>query len=135
MADKLILVDTSIWIDYLRNGNSKEAQELDHILSLGIIATCDPIKTEIISGAPNKSDFQKLRIFLNSIIFLDAPENIWRSIEDYRFLLARKGTQASLIDLWIAVVAEENNALIWTLDKDFIAMNKVVHFEIFYPNS
>ena len=132
MSDRIILADTSIWVDYLRNGQSKEAQALDEFLLLGVLAICDPVKVEIVSGAATKMEFQRLRSLLDSVLLLEAPVDIWRQIEEYRFLAARKGIKAGIVDLWIAAVAKENNALIWTTDKDFLHLIKIIHFEIFH---
>ena len=129
--DRIVLVDSSVWVNYFRQGLSKEAETLDQLLSLGLVATCDPIKAEIISGAPSMPEFVKLRELLEAILFFKTPSDIWNKIAEQRFLLARKGIQSGLIDLWIANTAKENNALIWTFDKDFSSIIKIIHFETF----
>ena len=130
---RAVLVDTSVWIDYLRNGRSKEAQMLDQMLGHGLVVTCDPVKAEIVSGVTVKPEFEKMKGLLDSLPALNAFEDIWIKIAQYRFLLARKGIQASLIDLWIAVVAQEHAVYVWTLDKDFHYLNTVVPFDTYHP--
>jgi predicted nucleic acid-binding protein len=133
MTDRPVLVDASVWIDYLRSGCSKESEMLDQMLSSGLVVTCDPVRTEIVSGASTKTAFEKLRVLVGSVSNLSASEDIWEKIAEYRFLLARRGVQASLIDLWIVAVAKEHSVPIWTLDKDFYFMREVLLFEIFQP--
>jgi predicted nucleic acid-binding protein len=134
MTNRPVLVDTSVWVDYLRNGRSKEAEILDQMLCAGLVVTCEPVKAEIISGAPTKSEFERLRVLLGSLLSLNVSLDVWESIAEHRFVLARKGIQASLIDLWIVAAAREHALAIWTLDQDFHRMNKVIPFEIFHPD-
>jgi predicted nucleic acid-binding protein len=135
MAAGTVLVDTSVWVDYLRSGRSREAEALDGLLSLGAAALCEPVKAELLSGALTRAGLEKLKSVLDQVPVLAAPADIWARIAEYRFLLARKGVQASLMDLWIVAVAKEHGAAVWTFDKDFIFIHKVIPFEIFDPVS
>jgi predicted nucleic acid-binding protein len=130
-----VLVDTSVWVEYFRRGESRSAILLDELLEAGVVVMCAPVKAEVLSGAPAKAQFQKLKDLLEGLPMSEAPKDMWDRIAQTRFLLARKGIQATVIDLWIAIVAEQEQLLMWTLDKDFLAIRDVVHFAVFDPDA
>lgn len=127
----LVLVDTSVWVEFFRNSDSLPAQRLDVLLNIGPVATCDPIRAEVVSGAPTQKEFERLGRLFSALISLPAPKDVWRQIEKARFALARKGHQASLVDLSIAITAQAHNAPLWTLDQDFAAIAGVVGFSAY----
>ncbi len=126
-----ILVDSSVWIQFFRSQNSPEAKSLDELLSIGKIATCAPIRCEVVSGTMNKQGFHQLRNLFEALIFLEPPENIWIQIEESRFALARQGVQVLLIDLWIALTALYHRVTLWTVDKDFNHIRAVIPFKLY----
>lgn len=127
----LVLVDTSAWIQFFRNALSMEAKVLDGLLTAGSVATCAPIRAEVISGAPTKQEFQRLRKLFGVLTFLEPPPEVWGRIEEHRFHLARNGMQVSLVDLWIAVTADFHHVSLWTLDKDFTRIKTVIPIRLY----
>ncbi len=127
----LVLVDTSAWIQFFRHAQSAEAKTLDELLVAGSVATCAPIRAEIISGAPTKQEFQRLRELFGALTFFEPPTGIWNRVEEHRFHLARNGMQVSLVDLWIAVTADFYHVSLWTLDKDFTRIKTVVPVRLY----
>lgn len=122
----LVLVDTSAWIQFFRHAQSSEAKILDELLAAGSVATCAPIRAEVISGAPTKQEFQRLRKLFGVLTFLEPPPEVRDHIEEHRFHLARNGMQVSLVDLWIAATADAHHVRLWTLDKDFTRIKTVI---------
>lgn len=132
MADaEPILVDTSVWIKFFRFSNSSEAVALDGLLSLGMVVTCDPIRAEVISGAPTQAEFNRLRDLFGTLKVLEPPANLWPRLEACRFTLARRGHQASLVDLMIAITAQAHQAVLWTLDGDFKSITSVIPVRLY----
>lgn len=127
----LVLVDTSVWIHFFRHAPSAEAKVLDGLLAAGSVATCAPVRAEVISGAPTKQEFQRLRKLFAVLTLLDPPPGIWSHIEEHRFHLARNGMQVSLVDLWIAVTADFHRVSLWTLDKDFTSIKTVIPVRLY----
>lgn len=130
MPSDVILVDSSVWIAYLTNKPASIAQTVEDYLPTGVLATSDPIVTEVTSGARSKSEFDKLKTFFTPIGSLTPPTNIWEEIARHRFELQRQGYQCKLIVLWIAVVAKEYQIPLWTLDKDFEIISQNVPLEL-----
>ena len=132
MSDSgLVLVDTSVWIQFFRHAPSAEAKILDEVLAAGSVATCAPIRAEVISGAPTKHEFQRLRKLFGALTVLEPPTEVWNHIAEHRFHLARNGMQVSLVDLWIAVTADFHHVSLWTLDKDFTSIKTAIPVRLY----
>lgn len=127
----LILVDTTVWVRFFRRPGAQESKDLDRLLENDVVATCDPIRAEVLSGALHEGDFQRLETLFGALEHLEAPDQIWHRISKERFHLARKGYFCSLVDIWIAIVAQFHHAPLWTLDKDFRSIISAIPFEMF----
>lgn len=132
-SSELVLVDTSVWVRFFRSPQSTEARVLDMLLSFGPVATCAPIRAEIVSGARRRREFNRLREFFDALISLEPPAAFWSDLEEHRFALARRGYRAALVDLMVALAAQAHQAPLWTLDEDFRHIAKVIPFLTFDP--
>lgn len=56
----MILIDTSAWIEFLRDTGSPVCERVDSLLA-GDIAICDPIRMEVLAGARNDKHLRDLR--------------------------------------------------------------------------
>ncbi len=72
-----------------------------------------------------------IKELLSALTCLEPSPGVWARIGEARFILARKGVQQSLIDLWIAATAHEYGACVWTHDKDFGRIAQVIPFRPF----
>lgn len=120
-ADR-VLVDTSVWVEFFRRPDSEHAMRLDALLDVDACALCGPVYAELISGARNAEERDGLRELLAALPTLDAPEDVWDQVGEVRHALARRGRQASLVDVLIAVIAASNAVPVYTLDADFDAI-------------
>ena len=127
----VVLVDTSVWVRFFRHPDTQEAKKLDRLLENDAVATCEPIRAEILSGALNERDFHKLADVFKALIHLEPPAEMWDRISRDRFSLAKRGYFCSLIDIWIAIVSQVHHTPLWSLDKDFQFIASVVSFEAF----
>ncbi len=59
----MILVDTSAWVEFLRDTGSPICTRVDEFLD-GDVATCDPICMEVLAGARDESHLNDLRRLL-----------------------------------------------------------------------
>lgn len=117
----MLLIDTSIWIDVLRDksGNAKvrlEAAINNRNYFLPIFA-----QMELLQGCQNEAEWQKLNQYLAVQKYI-VPDysTIWLNTARLYFELRRKGiTIRSNIDCAIALCAIENNLLLLHCDRDF----------------
>lgn len=121
----MILIDSSAWIEYLRDTGSPACQRVDELLS-GEIATCDPIRMEILAGARSESHLADLRGLLARCVEL--PMNS-RHYEEAAILFRSARSQGltvrKLIDCLIAVVAIDYSVPLLQADKDFDSLREV----------
>ncbi|MBI3322302.1 MAG: PIN domain-containing protein [Candidatus Omnitrophica bacterium] len=128
-----VLVDTSVWVSFFRSAHTAEGRHMDGILQARVVRTCAPVRAELLSGARTERERAQLRELFQAIPLLDAPADLWDRVEEARFVLARKGHPASLIDLMIAYTASAHQAALWTLDDDFSAIRHALSFPRYLP--
>lgn len=121
----MILVDSSAWIEFLRATGSSTHLRVRSALSQGVkLASTDVIVMEILAGARDNDDRDRLRRLLYSVEFLavDGPVDYEQAAELYRACRARGETPRKLTDCLIATVAIRNGATLLCEDADFAAI-------------
>lgn len=68
----MILVDSSVWIDYFNGNDTDEVKKLDLYLGTHPIAIGDIILTEVLQGFKNDSDYQTAKTLLISLTIYSA---------------------------------------------------------------
>ena len=73
----MILVDSSVWIDYFRGIATPQVEKLDSLLGVEPIATGDLILTEVLQGFVSDRAFSQAKRLLTSLVIVDlAGQNI-----------------------------------------------------------
>ena len=115
----MILVDTSAWIEFLRNTGSPVCQRVDDLLATEI-ATCDVVRMEVLAGARDEQHLQQLRRLLARASTLPTePVDYDAAAALYRTCRQRGHTVRKLIDCLIAAVAIRGNVPVLHRDADF----------------
>ena len=117
--NKRILVDTSIWVEYFNRPGSKYADRLAELLETEAACITGIILAELLQGAKTPAEFNLLRNSLKVVPLLKETEKTWEKVGKLSFELPRKGTVIPLTDCLIAVLAQENNCQVFTLDNYF----------------
>lgn len=118
----MILVDTSAWIEFLRNTGSRPCERVDELLA-GPIAICAPIQMEILAGARDERHLQNLRGLLARTQMLPTtPADYEDAAAIYRMCRRRGETVRKLIDCLIAAHALREQIPILHSDSDFDAI-------------
>ncbi|MDJ0447777.1 PIN domain nuclease [Methylocystis sp. JR02] len=117
----MILVDSSVWIDYFRGAETPQAQRLDWLLGEEPIATGDLILTEVLQGFDKERDFAQAQKLLTSltIVGLGGREIAIRAAQNYRKLRAMGVTTRKTIDTIIATRCIESDLPLLYSDRDF----------------
>lgn len=118
----MILVDTSVWIDYFNGAENNQTNALDSALEEGIVAIGDLIFLEILQGFKNDRDFRNAKITLET---LDQYEMFGHSMalksaENYRALRKKGVTIRKTADVIIATFCIDNEIPLLFSDRDFI---------------
>ena len=115
----MILVDTSAWIEFLRDTGSPICQRVDDLLATEI-ATCDVVRMEVLAGARDEQHLQQLRRLLARASTLAMePVDYEAAAALYRTCRQRGHTVRKLIDCLIAAVAIRGNLPVLHRDADF----------------
>ncbi len=118
----MILVDTSVWINYLNGANTRECEILDHALEDGIAAIGDIIYLEILQGFRHDKDYKNAKRELSQLdIFeLFGQHMVEKCANNYRTLRKKGITVRSTNDVIIATYCIENKLPLLFADKDFL---------------
>lgn len=122
-----VLVDTSVWIEYFRNGNSFES--LDFIIDENLVVINDLILAELIPFLKIKKQKNIIEL-LNNINKLQLHIK-WNEIIGYQLQCLKKGVNGvSIPDLIIAQNAKQNDCEIYSLDKHFKLLKSIISIKI-----
>lgn len=115
----MYLVDTSIWIDFLRGLSSPKVSLLEGLLEEGEAHLCEVTFAEICFGARDHGQFRKYETYFAALPFLSLPPNWHREIARMGYHLRSKGHRPFTADLMIALTALTHRATLLTDDSDF----------------
>lgn len=117
----MILVDTSVWIDFIEGGDHWTKERLkDKINERETIVYLELILLEIIQGVRERKDRERIEAQFNTLVCLNLKRSsVMLAAEMYQEL-QRKGIRIrSIIDCLIAAMAIETGATIMHKDRDF----------------
>lgn len=117
----MILVDSSVWIDYFRGTETLQTERLDRLLSSEPLTIGDLILTEVLQGLSSDCDFNQAKKLLTSLIVIElGGQNIAiRAAKNYRKLRALGITARKTIDTVIATRCIAGNYTLLHSDRDF----------------
>jgi predicted nucleic acid-binding protein len=117
----MIVVDSSVWIDYFNGTDNPYTAKLDSLLGIELIAIGDIILTEILQGFQSNKDFKTAKAMLLGLTVFDmlGQQNAIAAAENYRFLRKQGITIRKTIDCMIATFCIENGHQLLFCDKDF----------------
>jgi predicted nucleic acid-binding protein len=113
------MVDTSAWIEFLRDTDSAVCKRVEELLASDI-AICDPIRMEVLAGARDAEHLSDLRRLLaRASVLPTTPVNYEQAAALYRTCRRNGETVRRMIDCLIAAVALHAGASILHADGDF----------------
>ncbi len=118
----MIVVDTSAWIEFLRDTGSPACVAVDRLLD-GDIAICDPISMEVLAGARSEQHLARLRGLLARATLLPTTSADFDAAAAlYRTCRVQGATVRKMIDCLIGAVAITADAEVLHADSDFNEM-------------
>lgn len=117
----MILVDSSVWIDYFNGTIAPQTEILDRLLSNELLATGDLILTEVLQGFADERDFNEARKMLTSLIVVElgGQEIAIQAAKNFRVLRNIGVTVHKTIDTVIATRCIESGYDLLHNDRDF----------------
>ena len=115
----MIIVDTSAWIEFLRDTGSPACTAVERLLD-DDLAICDPISMEVLAGARSEDHLAQLRGLLARATLLPTTSADYDAAAAlYRRCRMQGATVRRTIDCLIAAVAIAADAEILHADSDF----------------
>ena len=117
----MILVDTSVWIDYFNGTITPQTDILDNLLGHQPLAIGDLILTEVLQGFANERDFQRATQLLTSLtaVELGGQGIAIQAARNFRALRKLGVTVRKTIDTIIATHCIESGHDLLHNDRDF----------------
>ena len=117
----MIVVDSSVWIDFFNGVSTPEVDRLDALLGETPLAIGDLILVEVLQGFRNERDVATARQLFRSLALLPLLEgsNPWKAADNYRQLRRKGITVRKTIDGIIATACIEANLPLLFCDRDF----------------
>ncbi len=123
-----VLIDSSVWIEYFRNGNNYE--KLDFLIDENLVVVNDLILTELIPFLQLKKQGGLIKL-LRSINTFEINVD-WDQLNDLQYCCLLNGLNGvGIPDLIIVQNAMQHGGTIYSLDKHFTRMSDFLDFSIF----
>jgi len=117
----MIVVDSSVWIDYFKGRDTEGTNRLDSLLGAELVAIGDLMLVEVLQGFRADKDYRRARDMLLSLTVLNMldMEIALKSAENFRKLRKMGITVHKTIDAVIATFCIENDFRLLHSDRDF----------------
>lgn len=117
----MILVDTTVWVDFFAARSSPHVEELEALLKgREDVCICGIVLAEVLQGIRSDADYRKTKKYFEALVFLPMTQTVFlRSAELYRSLRKKGVTIRKPVDCMIASVAIEHNLPVLHNDRDF----------------
>jgi predicted nucleic acid-binding protein len=117
----VILVDSSVWIDYFRETVSPQTQKLDALLGREPLAIGDLILTEVLQGFSDERAFNEAKRMLTSltVVELGGQDIAIQAARNFRALRKLGLSVRKTIDTIIATRCIESRYSLLHDDRDF----------------
>lgn len=122
----MVLVDTSVWVDFFAGRQTPQVEALERFLGEGEdLCICGVILTEVLQGIRGDSDYRRTSARFDALIYLPMDRQVFESAAGLYRRLRKKGiTIRRPIDCMIAAVAIQHDIPLCHHDRDFDAIEK-----------
>lgn len=131
----MILIDTTVWVDYFNGYTTAETDYLDLILGLEDVIVGDIILGEVLQGFRKDTDFEQAKEKLGRFtqVSMLNPQLAIRSALNYRFLRKKGITVRKTIDCFIATYCIETGLVLLHSDHDFDPFENHLRLKVVHP--
>ncbi|HPA48451.1 MAG TPA: PIN domain nuclease [bacterium] len=128
----MILVDTSVWIDYFAGRDTPYAREIERLVNdREDVCICGIVLTEILRGIRKEKEYQRTRSVLLDLIFLPmTQETFYMAADIYRTCRSRGITIRNATDCMIAAACLQHGARLLHNDRDFDSIGSLFGLRI-----
>ena len=118
----MIMVDSSVWVDYFNGKECPEVVYLDSILGVKPVVIGDHILTEVLQGFKGDNEYKKAKQLLTALPMfqLSSKDLAIKSADNYRVLRKKGVTVRKTNDVIIATYCIEHSIQLLFTDRDFM---------------
>jgi predicted nucleic acid-binding protein len=122
-----ILIDSSVWIDYFRDG--KKSEQLDFLIDENLIAVNDLILTELVPFLKVRNQMEIIKLLYSVKKFELSID--WDEISEFQYTCLKNGAYGiGIPDLIIVQNAKQNRGVIYSLDTHFQLMQGILDLQL-----
>ena len=131
----MVIVDTTVWVDYLNGADNPETEWLDREIEREEIGLTELILCEVLQGVRSDREFTSLRKqLLEFAVFSSGGlEMAVEAAENFRELQRRGFTVRKTIDCWIATFCIREGYGLLHRDRDYGMFEKVLGLRVIHP--
>lgn len=128
----MIVVDTSVWIDYVNGVHTAQTDILDKELQERRVVTGDVIMVEFLQGFRDNKQFQTARMLMDSLEYYDfvGKQMAIKTAKNFRLLKKKGVTVRKTIDVLIATFCIEHGFELLHNDRDFEPMKEILGLQV-----
>jgi predicted nucleic acid-binding protein len=115
----VVLVDTSVWIEFFDRHNPSVRGDIESLLRQGEVATAGLVLAELRRGCRSTPQVRGLLQAMEPLVYLEADRDSWLRAGELVQECTARGFQVGIADCLLAALAIRESAFIFTLDRDF----------------
>ena len=131
----MVIVDTTVWVDYLKGASTLEVEWLDRETSRQRLGLIDLMACEVLQGL--STDEEAVRVLRHlrrfEIFRTGGIELAVAAARNYRHLRSRGRTVRKTIDCLIATFCIEQDHSLLHNDRDFDAFEELLDLRVVHP--
>ena len=129
----MVLVDSCCWIEALRKDGGIEVKAaLQGLLDEFEALLCGPVELEVFGGSP-ANERQRIQSYFDILPYHTSDHKIWREATRTNWRLRDAGVTAPWNATIIATIASQGDYRVYSIDKHFPRMAKVLGFSLYEP--
>lgn len=131
----MVIIDTTVWIDYLKGSNTAQVNWLDAQLDQQRLGITDLILCEVLQGTNSDKEFTQVQTELSRLQIFDTGgvELAVASAQNYRALRAKGRIVRRTIDCLIASFCLQYNFALLHNDRDFDPFEQYLNLQVIHP--
>ena len=115
----MVLVDTSVWIEFLDRDNPSVGVDLEALLRRGEVATAGMVLAELRRGCRSTPQVRGLLEAMEPLVYLEPDRDAWLRAGELSAECSVRGFAVGIADCLLAALAMRESASVFTLDRDF----------------
>lgn len=119
MPNTRVIVDTSVWIDFLKNQGTPSIPRLKRLLLENRVIVVGIVLAELLQGASSSREKDFIEQLVASLPYEELRRQHWIKAGELSNKLRKKGVTLPLTDLLVAALALDKRWAVFTLDPHF----------------